>query len=94
MRIYPAISLNGKLAMTDSWLPQGGGPKGDAPMLVRKGQMVVWFSWASHRNPEIFGEDVETFRPERWENLSADIPGFIPFQPGTRVCPGRKFAVE
>jgi cytochrome P450 len=30
------------------------------------GTIVGVNPWVIHRNTEIFGEDVETFRPERW----------------------------
>lgn len=91
MRLMPGVPFNAKVANKDTWLPRGGGPDGTASMLVKKGQIVSFWSWASHRNPSIFGHDVEEFRPERWETIKGDALGYIPFQPGTRVCPGRKY---
>ena len=86
----PPVPFNAKMANKDTWLPRGGGPSGTSSILIKKGQLVSFWSWASHRKPEIFGDDVELFRPERWEAIKEDTPGFIPFQPGQRVCPGRK----
>lgn len=42
-----------------------------------------------HRDPAVYGNDVEEFRPERWDGLR---PGwaFLPFSGGPRVCIGRK----
>jgi cytochrome P450 len=50
-----------------------------------------------HRLPELYGEDAEEFRPERWEE---DLPllrnqndaqwGYLPFNGGPRVCLGSK----
>ncbi|GAB7337947.1 hypothetical protein MBLNU457_4327t1 [Dothideomycetes sp. NU457] len=40
--------------------------------LVSGGTVVGVNAWALHRREEIFGDDVETFRPERWIAASAD----------------------
>jgi cytochrome P450 len=34
--------------------------------LIARQTVVSTSAWAIHCNKEIFGEDVETFRPERW----------------------------
>jgi cytochrome P450 len=43
-----------------------------------------------HRRKDIYGEDANEFRPERWETLR---PGweFLPFNGGPRICIGREF---
>jgi len=86
----PPVPFNAKMANKDTWLPRGGGVAGDASILIKKGQLVSFWSWASHRKQEIFGPDFDSFIPERWDNIKEDTPGFIPFQPGQRVCPGRE----
>lgn len=42
-----------------------------------------------HRREDIFGDEPEEFRPERWDGLR---PGyaFLPFNGGPRICLGRK----
>jgi cytochrome P450 len=37
-----------------------------AGVFVKGGTIVGCNAWVVHRRPEVFGEDVETFRPERW----------------------------
>jgi hypothetical protein len=37
-----------------------------AGVFVKGGTIVGCNAWVLHRRPEIFGEDVEAFRPERW----------------------------
>ncbi|KAK3682874.1 putative cytochrome P450 oxidoreductase/alkane hydroxylase [Podospora appendiculata] len=81
MRVYPPVPFNARTTNTDTWLPTGGGRDGESPVLVKKGERVVFASWGSHRNPKNFGEDAHEFVPERWENLQADALGFIPLQP-------------
>ncbi|KAI1078737.1 putative cytochrome P450 oxidoreductase/alkane hydroxylase [Whalleya microplaca] len=93
MRLMPAVPFNAKVANKDTWLPRGGGTDGKSHMLVRKGQIVAFWPWATHRKSEIFGDDPETFRPERWESIKGDVAGFVPFQPGPRVCPGQRIAL-
>lgn len=34
--------------------------------LIVRQTVVSTSAWAIHRNKDIYGEDVETFRPERW----------------------------
>ncbi|KIY63303.1 cytochrome P450 monooxygenase [Cylindrobasidium torrendii FP15055 ss-10] len=51
-------------------------------------------SYTIHRDPKIWGEDIEEFRPERWfEQDQADIQKtFNPFSVGPRACVGRNLA--
>ncbi|KAI0145341.1 putative cytochrome P450 oxidoreductase/alkane hydroxylase [Xylariaceae sp. FL1272] len=93
MRVYPPVPFNARTANRDTYLPAGGGPDGEAGVLVAKGQRVVFSSWGSHRSLENFGEDAHNFRPERWEKLQAESLGFIPFNLGPRACPGQHFAM-
>ncbi|PPQ92268.1 hypothetical protein CVT25_008576 [Psilocybe cyanescens] len=51
-------------------------------------------SYSIHRDKEIWGDDVEDYRPERWfERNQADIQKtFNPFSYGPRACVGRNLA--
>ncbi|GKZ23684.1 hypothetical protein AbraIFM66951_004560 [Aspergillus brasiliensis] len=93
MRLFPAVVFNARVANKDSILPTGGGADGDAPILVMKGDIVVFSTWARHRLGKDFGEKPEEFRPERWEQLSGDMAGYIPFNKGPRICPGQHYAM-
>lgn len=59
---------NGRMAFRDTILPRGGGPNGDQPIHVPKGSMVNYTVYAMHRRKDLWGDDAEEFRPERWEN--------------------------
>ncbi|KAF7875086.1 hypothetical protein EAF04_002258 [Stromatinia cepivora] len=54
-------------------------------------------AWSSHRNPRIFGDDVESFRPERWLVSGDEIRemerGFLAFGKGGRACIGKNLAL-
>ncbi|KAB8218001.1 cytochrome P450 [Aspergillus novoparasiticus] len=93
MRLFPAVVLNARVANKNSTLPTGGGTDGNSPVLIRKGEIVVFSTWARHRLGKDFGENPEEFYPERWEYLSGDMSGFIPFNKGPRACPGQHYAM-
>ena len=57
---------------------------------VPEGTQVLIPLYAMQHRADIWGADVEEFRPERWETYR---PGweFIPFGAGARKCLGRKY---
>ena len=78
------------MANKDTILPCGGGVSGTLNVLVQKGQIVVFSTWASHSMSEDFVDQPEAFIPERWEKFSCEPSSFVPFNRGPRMCPGRK----
>ena len=101
LRLYPSVPVNTRTAHKTTVLPTGGGPDGRSPVLIRKGQNVAYLVYGMHRRKDLFGEDAESFRPERWENpglpLYADKSksawGYLPFNGGPRVCLGQDFGL-
>ena len=91
IRIVAIIPMNERIALRDTTLPRGGGDDGMSPIFVRKGIQVLIPAYAMQHRKDIWGEDVEDFRPERWEGHK---PGWewIPFGGGPRKCLGRKFS--
>ncbi|KAF5357052.1 hypothetical protein D9756_006716 [Leucocoprinus leucothites] len=51
-------------------------------------------SYSIHRDPEIWGDDYEAFRPERWfeRDQAAMNRAFNPYSVGPRACVGRNLA--
>ncbi|KAJ4416575.1 hypothetical protein N0V85_002237 [Neurospora sp. IMI 360204] len=93
LRLFPPASTNSRAPVKDTVLPRGGGPDGKQPILVPKGQVVRWSLYSLHRRKDIFGEDADEFRPERWdENLRVGWE-YIPFSGGPRICLGQQFAL-
>ncbi|OTB09526.1 hypothetical protein M426DRAFT_316070 [Hypoxylon sp. CI-4A] len=75
---------------------------------VKGGTIVGASAWIIHRRPEIWGEDVDTFRPERWlvdENLKGEAKEeqekrvremngmMFQFGMGSRTCIGKNISL-
>lgn len=82
--------MHARQAIRDTVLSRGGGFDGKDPLFVRKGTYVVYSNYALHHNPEVFEEDVDEFRPERWMNITPSRFEYLSFGAGPRVCPGEK----
>ena len=95
LRLYPPVPLNNRTVTKTTMLPTGGGPDGESPILVRKGELVVFSSYVNSRRRNLFGLDADDFRPERWEDSSLlGIGwGYFPFSGGPRQCLGEDFAL-
>jgi cytochrome P450 len=95
LRLYPPVPLNNRTAMKTTILPIGGGPDGTSPILVRKGELVVFSQYVNSRRKNIYGQDADDFRPERWEESDMANIGwaYFPFSGGPRQCLGEDFAL-
>ncbi|KAI4267478.1 MAG: hypothetical protein LQ337_008330 [Flavoplaca oasis] len=95
LRLYPPIPLNVRFAKKTTWLPRGGKPDGESPVLVPKGTGIGLVPYYMHRRKDIYGEDAMDFRPERWEGSKLDDIGwaYMPFHGGPRLCLGKDFAL-
>lgn len=89
-RMVAVVPLNERVASHDTTLPQGGGIDGSKPIFLTKGTRVLISTYAMQHRPDIWGDDVEEFKPERWESRKSGWE-FIPFGGGPRKCLGRKF---
>ncbi|KDR80199.1 hypothetical protein GALMADRAFT_242488 [Galerina marginata CBS 339.88] len=76
----PRVAPEGGLTVMDQYFPPG--------------TVLSVPSYSIHRDANIWGDDIEEFRPERWfERDQADIQKtFNPFSLGPRACVGRNLA--
>ncbi|KAI8624126.1 putative N-alkane-inducible cytochrome P450 [Xylariaceae sp. FL1651] len=90
LRVVTVIPMNERIALRDTTLPIGGGPDGKAKVFVPEGTQVLIPLYAMQHRKDLWGEDADEFRPERWETHK---PGweFIPFGAGARKCLGQQF---
>ncbi|KAH9906639.1 cytochrome P450 alkane hydroxylase-like protein [Xylariomycetidae sp. FL2044] len=92
LRLYPPVPSNTRVAVRNTVLPRGGGVSGDEPVLVSRGCVVIYSVFAMHRRKELFGDDAEEFRPERWANRKFSWE-YLPFNGGPRICLGQQYAI-
>lgn len=98
-RLHPAVGMH-----LERVTPPGG--MEICGEFVPEGTIIGCNAWVVHRSREIFGEDVEEYRPERWlidENLvnqekekqrvSEMSATLLHFGAGTRACIGRNIAL-
>jgi cytochrome P450 len=92
LRLYPTVPFNHRRATKDTSLPLGGGPDQKSPVYVRKGQEVNYSVHIMHHRKDIWGPDVEEFKPERWAGRKTGWE-FLPFNGGPRICLGQQHAL-
>jgi len=90
LRYHPPVPLVLREAVHDDRLPSG--------FRIRRGDTVVVPIIAIHHSEQLWGADVEEYRPDRWDDPTlADRLGpcgFMPFITGKRNCIGKEFAMN
>ena len=99
LRLYPVVPENDRQAEVDTVLPVGGGDDGKSPVFVKKGEIVHWSLYTMHRRKDLYGEDAEKFKPERWldqgEKKGLRVGWeYLPFNGGPRICIGRRCPIQ
>ncbi|KAL9599199.1 MAG: hypothetical protein Q9219_003980 [cf. Caloplaca sp. 3 TL-2023] len=95
LRVHPVVPANSRQAIQDTMLPVGGGVDGKSPVFIPKGAIVNYGVHAMHHRKDLFGEDADQFRPQRWldeEGKKGLRVGweYLPFNGGPRICIGRE----
>ena len=92
LRLHPGVPANIRQALKDTTFPHGGGPSGQEPIYIPKGAQVFYSVYWLHRDRDLWGDDAEEFKPDRWNTAK---PGweYLPFNGGPRICLGQMFAM-
>ncbi|CAO1626145.1 unnamed protein product [Sympodiomycopsis kandeliae] len=107
VRLYPAVPKNLKHVQQDDIIrPIPVSSTGDSlPSIdlpnvqVKKGESITWSDWVMARMPEVWGDDCEEFKPERFYDAETNACKefsqwkFHSFNGGPRVCLGKTLAV-
>uniref|UniRef100_A0A914CZF6 Cytochrome P450 n=1 Tax=Acrobeloides nanus TaxID=290746 RepID=A0A914CZF6_9BILA len=85
LRLYPHVSpLQHRTCMEDCVIDGH---------LFSAGLVVQLDTWSLHHDPELWGDDVDEFHPERFLASETLPENWIPFGTGPRECIGRRFAL-
>ena len=79
-----------RCARHDTTLPLGGGPDGKAPVYVPKGTTVFSLTFHIHHDRDIWGDEADAFRPERWTQRNKGRSEIILFLSGPGICPAQQ----
>ena len=90
-RVFPTVLAVSREPAEDVVLPGTG-------TFIPKGTHIDVSIWQLHHLKEVWGQDVNEFRPERWEEepeLEERVGcAFVPFAAGRRNCIGKDFAMH
>ncbi|KAK0659902.1 Pisatin demethylase [Lasiodiplodia hormozganensis] len=91
--MYEALRCHPAVGMSLPRVVPPGGTEIDGTYLPA-GTVVGVNPWVVHRNKEVYGDDVEAFRPERWlkDNTGDMHRFFFAFGSGARTCIGRNIS--
>ncbi|KAJ3497087.1 hypothetical protein NLG97_g2163 [Lecanicillium saksenae] len=92
LRLHPVVPENSRRAVRNTTLPRGGGPDGQSPIFIRKGEDVIYNVNVMHHRRDLWGEDAHEFIPERWAERRHGWE-YLPFNGGPRICLGQQFAL-
>ncbi len=85
LRLHPSAAMIARHARSSTLLG------GRYP--VGAGSSLCLLLFRLHRDPAVFGDDADSFRPQRWRELDELPPGaYLPFGTGVRACLGQTFA--
>ncbi|KAH9973189.1 cytochrome P450 [Lactifluus volemus] len=103
LRLYAPVSFTQRVATHDVVIPLQKpftDKHGSCRITSGKGDYVVLPIRLVDCSTEIWGEDANEFRPERWENLPETVHGFpsvyghlSTFMAGPRACIGYRFTI-
>lgn len=96
LRLYPPVSqLINRVTLQPAVLG------GEIP--IPEQTFVGWNAFGVHNNPQVWGEDVAAFRPERWGETVGQMQAkfrretargaYIPFNAHSRKCLGQGFVL-
>ncbi|KAK4553414.1 hypothetical protein LTR86_009471 [Recurvomyces mirabilis] len=92
LRLWTVVPGNARRSNKATTLPRGGGPDGQSPIFVPPQTEVNYSIHVMHRRKDLWGEDAEEFKPERFVGRRSGWE-YLPFNGGPRICIGQQFAL-
>lgn len=96
LRLYPAVPINARVALRDTYLPRGGGADRTEAVAMPRGTLVAYSTRLMHLSEDIYPSDESfpdpaLFEPHRWDTWRPRPHTYIPFNAGPRLCESAKF---
>jgi len=87
LRLYPSVPIDAKTTANNDILPDG--------TYIPKGTMLCYATYAMGRSTQIWGDDAQEFRPERWLEMQVPKSAYEnpSFHAGPRECLGKRLAM-
>lgn len=92
MRLYSPVPVLARETGHDIAIGKDDENKKPGTWLPAKTAILISI-WSMHHNRSLWGDDVEEFRPERFETDPIDC-SYIPFSAGVRICVGQHLAMN
>jgi cytochrome P450 len=84
LRLFPPAPLLNRVVAIEHNL---------GPYKLSKGIQIIISPWSLHRSKQYWGNDVNEFKPERFQNNDYNnFYAYLPFGAGPRACLGKTFA--
>ncbi|KAI0446170.1 benzoate 4-monooxygenase cytochrome P450 [Xylaria telfairii] len=95
--IHESLRIHGNLGLINERVTPPEGAIIDG-YRIPGGTIVGINPWVIHRNRKVYGDDVDTFRPERWLDSPQDViiemkRNLFSFGAGPRMCIGKNIAM-
>jgi cytochrome P450 len=86
LRLFPSVPKEWKEAAVRDKLPDG--------TIIGAGDVLVYLPYAMGRRPDLWGEDADAFKPQRFLDAPIVSPyKFTAFNAGPRACLGQNMAI-
>ncbi|EJD37697.1 cytochrome P450 [Auricularia subglabra TFB-10046 SS5] len=100
LRLYPPVPFNGRATLPGQGIVIPPSPHSvpQQPLYIPPDTNVTFAPFLMHRRKDLWGDDAESFVPERWidperlARFTANPMIWVPFNAGPRICLGQQFA--